>query len=38
MAQNSSYPTFAVRTTLQQNVLQLVKMNGFNEEDINSVA
>jgi len=33
-AQKSSYPTFAVRTTLQQNVLQLAQMNGFNEEDI----
>jgi len=38
MAQNLAYPTFAVRTTLQQDVLQLAKMNGFNEEDINSVA
>jgi len=38
MAKNSSYPSFAVRTTLQQNVLQLAQMNGFNEEDINSVA
>jgi len=38
MAQNSSYPSFAVRTTLQQNMLQLAQMNGFNEEDINSVA
>jgi len=37
-AQNSSYPSFAARTTLQQNELQLAQMNGFNEEDINSVA
>jgi len=34
MAQNSTYSTFAVRTTLEQNVLQLAQMNGFNEEDI----
>ena len=34
MAQNSSYPTFAVRTTLEQNELQLAQMSGFNEEDI----
>jgi len=34
MAKNSAYPTFAVRTTLQQNMLQLAQMNGFNEEDI----
>jgi len=34
MAQNSSYPTFAVRTTLEQNVLQLAQMSGFNEEHI----
>ena len=38
MAQNSSYPSFAVRTTLQQNVLQLAQMNGFNEEDIFGVS